>query len=142
MEIEYTLSIIKPDAMKRNLSEEINKMFTDSGFKIVAQKEMNLTKQMAEEFYSEHKERPFYADLVTYMSSGPVIVQVLAGKNVIVKNREIMGETDPKNAAEGTIRKKYGLSIDHNSIHGSDSVDSAKREINFFFDYDKLASEG
>ena len=141
MEIEYTLSIIKPDAMKRNLSEEINKMFTDSGFKIVAQKEINLTKQMAEEFYSEHKERPFYADLVTYMSSGPVIVQVLAGKNVIVKNREIMGETDPKNAAEGTIRKKYGLSIDHNSIHGSDSVDSAKREINFFFDYDKLASE-
>ena len=127
--------------MKRNLSEEINKMFTDSGFKIVAQKEINLTKQMAEEFYSEHKERPFYADLVTYMSSGPVIVQVLAGKNVIVKNREIMGETDPKNAAEGTIRKKYGLSIDHNSIHGSDSVDSAKREINFFFDYDKLASE-
>ena len=140
--MEYTLSIIKPDAMKRNLKEKINKMFADGGLEIVAQKEITFTKEKAEEFYAEHKERPFYGNLVEYMSSGAVTVQVLAGENAILKNREIMGATDPKNAQEGTIRKKYGLSIDHNSVHGSDSVDSSKREISFFFDYDKIINKG
>ena len=139
--MEYTLSIIKPDATKRNLKEEINNMLTESGLKIVAQEEMTLTKEKAEEFYAEHKGKPFYETLVEYMSSGPVIVQVLAGENAILKNREIMGATDPKNAQEDTIRKKYGLSIDHNSVHGSDSVDSAKREIGFFFDYDEIINK-
>ena len=139
--MEYTLSIIKPDAMKRGLTEEINQMFTDNGLEIVVQKEIKLTKEMAEEFYGEHSERPFYQDLVAYMSSVPVLVQVLAWSNAVLKNREVMGATDPKNAKAGTIREKYGMSIDHNSVHGSDSVDSAKREISFFFDYDKITSK-
>ena len=139
--MEYTLSIIKPDAMNRNLAAEINKMFTDGGLRLVVQKEMQLTKEMAEKFYEEHKGKPFYENLVEYMSSGPVTVQVLAGENAILRNREIMGATNPKDAAKGTIREKYGVSIDHNSVHGSDSAASAKREISFFFDYDKITND-
>jgi nucleoside-diphosphate kinase len=141
MDIEYTLSIIKPDAMQRNLVEKINKLFIDAGLKIVAKKETKLTKEMAEEFYDEHKGKPFYDTLVNYISSYPVVVQVLAGPNAISKNREVMGATDPKNAAPGTIREKYGISIDQNSVHGSDSLESAKREISFFFDYDKITDK-
>ena len=141
MDVEYTLSIIKPDAMQRNLVEQINKLFIDAGLKIVAQKETKLTKEMAEEFYGEHKGKPFYDALVDYISSYPVVVQVLAGPNAISKNREVMGATDPKNAAPGTIREKYGISIDQNSVHGSDSLESAEREISFFFDYDKITGK-
>jgi nucleoside-diphosphate kinase len=141
MDVEYTLSIIKPDAMQRNLAEQINKLFIDAGLKIVAQKETKLTKKMAEEFYGEHKGKPFYNTLVDYISSSPVIVQVLAGPNAISKNREVMGATDPKNALPGTVREKHGISIDQNSVHGSDSLESAKREISFFFDYDKITGK-
>ena len=127
--------------MQRNLAEYITKIFVDAGLEIVVQKEIKLTQEMVEEFYGEHKKKSFYRNLVEYMSSVPVMVQVLAGADVIAKNREIMGATDPKNAAEGTIRKKYGLSINNNSVHGSDSLKSAKREISFFFDYDKIAGK-
>jgi nucleoside-diphosphate kinase len=140
MNTEYTLSIIKPDAAKRNLVQPINEFFTKAGLKIVAQKETQISKEIAEEFYAEHKERPFYNDLVAYISSAPVVVQVLSGPNAILKNREIMGATNPKDAAEGTIRKKYAISLDQNSVHGSDSPESAKREISFFFDYDKITA--
>ena len=141
MDVEYTLSIIKPDAMQRNLAEQINKLFIDAGLKIVAQKETKLTKKRAEEFYGKHKGKPFYNTLVDYISSSPVIVQVLAGPNAISKNREVMGATDPKNALPGTVREKHGISIDQNSVHGSDSLESAKREISFFFDYDKITGK-
>jgi len=141
MVVEYTLSIIKPDAMQRNIAEQINKLFIAAGLKIIAQKETKLTKEMAEEFYGEHKGKPFYYDLVNYISSSPVIVQVLSGSNAISKNREVMGATNPKDAAPGTIREKYGISIDQNSVHGSDSLESAKREISFFFDYDKITGK-
>ena len=140
MNTEYTLSIIKPDAMSRDLGAEINTYFTKGGVEIFAQKEVQLTKEMGEEFYAEHKGKPFYEGLVEYISSAPVIVQVLAGPGAISKNREIMGATDPAKAAPGTIRAKYGLSIDKNCVHGSDSSESAKREISFFFDYDKIIS--
>jgi nucleoside-diphosphate kinase len=138
MNQEYTLSIIKPDAMQRNLVADINKLFTDAGLKIVAQKEIHIPIETAQEFYAEHKARPFYKDLVAYISSSPVVVQVLAGPGAILKNREVMGATNPAEAKEGTIRKKYGLSIDQNSVHGSDSPESAKREISFFFDYNEI----
>ena len=141
MNTEYTLSIIKPDAMRRNIADQINKFFTDAGLKIVAQKEIKITKKVAGEFYSEHKGKPFYNVLVDNISSGPLIVQVLAGSNAILLNREIMGATDPKKALPGTIRKEYGISIDLNSVHGSDSPTSAKREISFFFDYDKITGK-
>jgi len=140
MKAEYTLSIIKPDAMNRNLGAEINTYFTKAGLEIVAHKEVQLTKQMGEEFYAEHKERPFYDSLVEYITSAPVIVQVLSGSGAILKNREVMGATDPAKADPDTIRAKYGLSIDKNCVHGSDSPESAKREISFFFDYDKIIS--
>ena len=136
--MEYTLSIIKPDATERNLVEEINDLFEASGLTIVAQKEMTLSKEQAGEFYAEHKARPFYNDLVEYMSSGPVVVQVLAGEDAIKKNRDIMGATNPKDAAKGTIRALYAESIDRNSVHGSDSPQSAAREIKFFFDYNEI----
>lgn len=136
---EYTLSIIKPDATERGLVEEINKLFKENGLEIIKQKTKNLTREDAENFYAEHKERPFYKDLVEYMISGPVVVQVLAGDDAISKNREIMGATNPKDAAPGTIRALYGKSIDYNSVHGSDSPQSAVREINFFFDYNEIA---
>lgn len=138
---EYTFSIIKPDAMERGLEDEINSCFTEKGLEIVSQKKIKLTKSQAEEFYSEHRERPFFNSLVEYMTSHEVLLQVIAGENAISKNREIMGATNPKDADEGTIRAKYGESIDRNSVHGSDSVESAKREISLFFDYSEISNK-
>ena len=139
--MEYTLSIIKPDATARDLSDEINQLFIDNDLDIVAQRELTLSESEAQQFYLEHKERPFYRDLVAYITSGPVVVQVLAGENAIAKNREIMGATNPANAAEGTIRHKFAESIERNSVHGSDSAQAAKREISFFFDYEAVTGE-
>ena len=133
MNIEKTLSIIKPDATKRNITGKINTKFEDKGLTIVAQKRIKLTKENAEKFYEVHKDRPFYNDLVNYMVSGPVIVQVLKGKNAVALNREIMGATNPKDADKGTIRNEFALSIEANSVHGSDSIENAMKEINFFF---------
>lgn len=139
--MQYTLSIIKPDATSRNLTADINKFFTDKGLTIVAQKELLLSKEQAQNFYIEHKDRPFYDGLVEYMTSGPVVVQVIKGKDAIMKNREIMGATNPENAEEGTIRKQFAESLERNSVHGSDSEKSAKREISFFFDYDEITKK-
>lgn len=133
MTTELTLSIIKPDATKRNLTGKINAKFEEAGLKIVAQKRLQLSEKTAGEFYAVHKERPFYNDLVKFMTSGPVVVQVLKGDNAVAKNREIMGATNPKDAAAGTIRKEFAESIEANSVHGSDSLENAKNEINFFF---------
>ncbi len=130
---EKTLSIIKPDATKRNLTGVINARFEAAGLRIVAQKRLHLTKAQAEEFYQVHKDRPFYNNLCSYMSSGPVVVQVLEGKNAIKQNREIMGATDPAKAKAGTIRKDFGESIEHNSVHGSDAPETAAFEISYFF---------
>ena len=131
--LEQTLSIIKPDAVERNLEEEIKEMFQDKGFKIVKDKKIQITKSEAEQFYKVHETKPFYSDLCAYLSSGPIVVMVLEKENAVLGNRELMGATNPKDAEEGTIRKKYGISIDKNSVHGSDSVENAKIEINFFF---------
>jgi len=139
--MQYTLSIIKPDATARNLTADINKFFTDKSLTVVAQKELLLSEEQAQNFYIEHKNRPFYGGLVEYMTSGPVVVQVLKGEDAITKNREIMGATNPKNAAEGTIRKEFAESLERNSVHGSDSEESAKREISFFFDYDEVTKK-
>ena len=128
-----TLSIIKPDAIKRNLSGEINSMIEKSGLKIVAQKMLHLSIEDAKNFYSVHKERAFFSDLCDFMISGPIVIQVLQGKNAIQAYRELMGTTNPSNADDGTIRKKYGLSVEENSVHGSDSDENAKIEIDFFF---------
>jgi nucleoside-diphosphate kinase len=133
MTIELTLSIIKPDATQRNLTGAINDKFEKANLKIVAQKRMQLSQKMAEDFYAVHKERPFYNDLVKFMISGPVVVQVLKGENAVLKNREIMGATNPANADAGTIRKEFALSIEANSVHGSDSLENAQNEIAFFF---------
>lgn len=133
MAIETTLSIIKPDATRRNLTGAINSLFEKAGLKIVAQKRLRLSKDMAEAFYAVHKERPFFNDLVQFMISGPVVVQALRGENAMAKNREIMGATNPKDAAAGTIRKEFAESIEANSVHGSDSVENAQNEIAFFF---------
>jgi nucleoside-diphosphate kinase len=133
MAIERTLSIIKPDATRRNLTGKINARFEERGLRIVAQKRLRLTKEMAEAFYEVHKERPFFRDLVTFMTSGPVVVQALEGENAVALNREIMGATNPANAAAGTIRKDFAESIEANSVHGSDSLENAKREVSFFF---------
>lgn len=130
---ERTLSIIKPDATKRNLTGKINQIFEDAGLRIAAQKKMTLTKAMAEGFYAEHKERPFFGELVEFMISGPVVLQVLEGNDAVAKNRKLMGATNPANADEGTIRKLYAESVGANSVHGSDSLESAKREISYFF---------
>jgi len=130
---ERTLSIIKPDATRRNLTEEINARFTARGLKVVAQKRLQLSLKQAEGFYDVHKERSFFRSLVTFMTSGPVVVQVLEGENAVALNREIMGATDPAKAAPGTIRKDFAESIEANSVHGSDSAETAKREIAFFF---------
>ena len=130
---EQTLSIIKPDAVERNLENEIKLMFQDKGFKIIKEKKIQIEKSEAEAFYKVHETKPFYNDLCTYLSSGPIIVMVLEKENAVIDNRELMGATNPKDAIEGTIRKKYGLSIDKNSVHGSDSIDNAKIEIDFFF---------
>jgi len=130
---ERTLSIIKPDATRRKLADKINARFTARGLKIVAQKPMQLSRTQAEGFYDVHKERPFFGSLVAFMISGPVVVQVLEGDNAVALNREIMGATDPSKAAPGTIRKDFAESIEANSVHGSDSTETAKREIAFFF---------
>ena len=131
--IEQTLSIIKPDAVERNLDNEIKEMFKNKGFKIIKDKKIQIVKSEAEQFYKIHETKPFYNDLCSYLSSGPITVMVLEKENAVLANRELMGATNPENAAEGTIRKKYGISIDKNSVHGSDSVENAKIEINFFF---------
>ena len=130
---EKTLSIIKPDAVERNLENEINEMFKNNGFQIVKEKKIQIEKSEAELFYKVHETKPFYNDLCTYLSSGPILVMILQKDNAVVGNRELMGATNPKEAKEGTSRKKYGISIDKNSVHGSDSVENAKIEIDFFF---------
>ena len=131
--IEQTLSIIKPDAVERNLQEEIKKNFIDNGFEIKNEKKIQISKSEAEEFYKVHQSKPFYAELCNYLSSGPIVVMVLEKNNAVIDNRKLMGATDPTKADEGTLRKKYGISIDKNSVHGSDSIENAKIEINFFF---------
>jgi nucleoside-diphosphate kinase len=133
MPIERTLSIIKPDATRRNLTGAINDRFEKAGLRIIAQKRMRLSQDTAGQFYAVHKERPFYNDLVSFMSSGPVVAQVLEGEGAIAKNRDIMGATNPANAAAGTIRKDFAESIEANSVHGSDSPETAAQEIAFFF---------
>ena len=130
---EQTLSIIKPDAVERNLDNEIKEMFKNSGFSILNEKKIQIEKSEAEKFYKVHETKPFYNDLCTYLSSGPIVVMVLEKENAVLGNRELMGATNPNDAEEGTIRKKYGISIDKNSVHGSDSVENAKIEIDFFF---------
>ena len=132
-DIEQTLSIIKPDAVERNLDNEIKQMFIKNGFKILKEKKIQIEKSEAEKFYKVHETKPFYNDLCTYLSSGPIIAMILEKKNAVADNRKLMGATNPKDAEEGTIRKKYGISIDKNSVHGSDSVENAKIEIDFFF---------
>ena len=131
--IEQTLSIIKPDAVERNLVDQIKKIFTKNNLNIKENKKIHITKEEAGEFYQVHQSKPFYNDLCAYLSSGPVVVMILEGDNAIMKNRKIMGATNPKDAEENTIRKLYGISIDKNSVHGSDSVDNAIKEIKFFF---------
>ena len=131
--IEQTLSIIKPDAVERNLTDDIKKKFLENNLKIIKSKKIQINKDEASEFYKVHQSKPFYDRLCSYLSSGPIVVMILEGKNAIHENRRIMGATDPMKAEEGTIRKKYGISIDKNSVHGSDSSDNAKKEINFFF---------
>ena len=131
--MEETLSIIKPDALERNLENEIKNIFVKNNFEIIKEKKVKLEKKDAEIFYKVHETKPFYDDLCTYLSSGPIVVMVLEKENAVLKNRELMGATNPKDALEGTIRKKYGISIDKNSVHGSDSVENAKIEIDFFF---------
>ncbi len=135
-----TLSIIKPDAVKRNLTGKINTIFEENKLKIVAQRMILMSRVDAEKFYEVHKERAFFSDLCDYMTSGPVIVQVLHGQNAVIKNRELMGATNPENAEDGTIRKLYGISVEENSVHGSDSLENAKIEINFFFSSKEILS--
>ena len=130
---EQTLSIIKPDAVERNLDNEIKQMFKNDGFKILKEKKIQIEKHEAEKFYKVHETKPFYNDLCSYLSSGPIVVMILEKENAVLGNRKLMGATNPKEADEGTIRKKYGISIDKNSVHGSDSVENSKIEIDFFF---------
>ncbi len=132
-EVEQTLSIIKPDAVERNLSDKIKNIFIKNNLKIKESKKIQITKDEAAEFYKVHQSKPFYNDLCSYLSSGPIIVMILEGKNAVLFNRKLMGATNPINAEKNTIRKLYGISIDKNSIHGSDSIDNAKNEIKFFF---------
>ena len=131
--MDQTFSIIKPDATKRNITGSINKVIEESGLRIIAQKRIRLTNDQAKSFYSIHKERPFFNDLIEYMTSEPVVVQILSGENCVARYRAIMGATNPENAEEGTIRKLFALNVQENSVHGSDSEDNAKNEINFFF---------
>ena len=131
--LEQTLSIIKPDAVERNLTDKIKSIFTKNNLRIKEDKKIHITKEEAAEFYKVHQTKPFYDELCSYLSSGPIVVMILEGENAVLSNRELMGATDPKKAKENTIRKLYGLSIDKNSVHGSDSVDNAKKEIEFFF---------
>ena len=131
--IQQTLSIIKPDAVERNLTENIKEIFTKNNFKIIKTKKIQISIDEASEFYKVHQTKPFYERLCNYLSSGPIVVMILERENAILENRKIMGNTDTKNAEEGTIRKQYGISIDKNSVHGSDSLENAKKEIDFFF---------
>ena len=131
--MEQTLSIIKPDAVERNLENEIKGIFKSKGFEIINEKKIKIEKSEAEKFYKVHETKPFYNDLCEYLSSGPIVVMILEKKNAVLDNRELMGSTNPKDASEGTIRKKFGISIDKNSVHGSDSIENAKIEIDFFF---------
>ena len=131
--IEQTLSIIKPDAVERNLQEEIKKNFIKNGFNVLKEKKIQISKTEAEEFYKVHQSKPFYGELCNYLSSGPIVVMVLEKENAVLENRKLMGATDPSKAEDGTLRKKYGISIDKNSVHGSDSVENARIEIDFFF---------
>jgi len=131
--LEQTLSIIKPDAVERNLDNEIKEMFISKGFIILKEKKIQIEKSEAENFYKVHETKPFYNDLCAYLSSGPIVVMILQKENSVIENRKLMGATNPIEAEEGTIRKKYGISIDKNSVHGSDSLDNAKIEIDFFF---------
>tara|TARA_A100001015_G_scaffold122951_1_gene136277 strand:- start:1544 stop:1954 length:411 start_codon:yes stop_codon:yes gene_type:complete len=131
--IEQTLSIIKPDAVERNLDNEIKQIFKNNGFQVIKEKKIQIEKSEAENFYKVHETKPFYSDLCSYLSSGPIVVMVLEKENAVLRNRELMGATNPKDAEDGTIRKRYGISIDKNSVHGSDSIENAKIEINFFF---------
>ena len=130
---EQTLSIIKPDAVERNLVEEIKRIFTSNNLKIKESKKIQISQDEAAEFYKVHQSKPFYENLCSYLSSGPIVAMILEGENAILENRKLMGATDPKKAEENTIRKQYGISIDKNSVHGSDSSENAKKEINFFF---------
>ena len=131
--IEQTLSIIKPDAIERNLQDKIKQEFTSKNFEIIKEKKIHMSKEEAEQFYKVHESKPFYNDLCTYLSSGPIIVMTLQRENAVIENRKLMGATNPLDAEEGTLRRKYGISIDKNSVHGSDSLDNAKKEIKFFF---------
>ena len=131
--LEQTLSIIKPDAVERNLINHIKQIFFDHGFSVIKEKKIQITKNEAEQFYIMHQSKPFYEELCNYLSSGPIVVMILEKENAVLDNRNLMGATNPKEANEGTIRKKFGLSIDKNSVHGSDSPDNAKKEIEFFF---------
>jgi nucleoside-diphosphate kinase len=130
---EQTLSIIKPDAVERNLDTKIKDFFTEKNLKIIKNKKVKISKEEAADFYKVHQTKPFYEDLCNYLSSGPIVVMILEGDNVVLKNRQFMGATDPLKAEEGTLRKMYGISIDKNSVHGSDSLENAKKEIDFFF---------
>ena len=136
--MEQTLSIIKPDAVERNLGDEIKDIFIKNHLKIKDSKKIHISKEEASEFYKVHQSKPFYDALCSYLSSGPIIVMILEGENAIKENRRLMGATNPKEAEEGTIRKLYGISIDKNSVHGSDSLENAKKEINFFFNIDEI----
>ncbi|HEV2079933.1 MAG TPA: nucleoside-diphosphate kinase [Allosphingosinicella sp.] len=138
MATERTFSIIKPDATRRNLTGAVTKMLEDSGLRVVASKRIRMSREQAEGFYAVHRERPFFNDLVEFMISGPVVVQVLEGENAVARNREIMGATNPEQAEEGTIRKTYAESIEANSVHGSDSPENAKTEIDYFFSEDEI----
>ena len=138
MAVTRTFSIIKPDATRRNLTGAITKMLEEAGLRVVASRRIRMTREQAEGFYAVHKERPFYNDLCTFMTSGPVVVQVLEGENAVLRNREVMGATNPEQAAEGSIRKTYAESIEANSVHGSDSDESAETEIAFFFRPDEI----
>ena len=131
--IEHTLSIIKPDAVERGLQDKIKNEFKNKGFEILNEKKIHITKAEAEKFYKVHESKPFYNDLCTYLSSGPIVVMKLQRDNAVIENRKLMGATNPEDAEEGTLRKKYGISIDKNSVHGSDSVENAKIELDFFF---------
>jgi nucleoside-diphosphate kinase len=138
MAVDRTFSIIKPDATRRNITGKVNAKLEEAGLRIIAQKRVRLTRAQAEGFYAVHKERPFFKDLCTFMTSGPVVLQVLEGENAVARNREIMGATNPANAAPGTIRKEFAESIEANSVHGSDSAENAQTEIAFFFKNDEI----
>ncbi len=131
--LEQTLSIIKPDAVERDLQEKIKEKFKNNSFKIIKEKKIHITKTEAEDFYRVHESKPFYEDLCNYLSSGPIIVMILEKESAVIENRKLMGATDPKKAEDGTLRKMFGISIDKNSVHGSDSIENAKKEIDFFF---------